>query len=51
MKQHERKAGENDKKEDMKYGEDIIALQTRTRILENRAQRFEIKAVEKYQEL
>lgn len=51
MKQHERKAGENDKKEEMKYSEEIIALQTRTRILESRAQRFEVKAVQKYQEL
>lgn len=51
MKDHERRAGDNEKKDDINYAEKIINHQARVNILESRAARFEIKAAAQFKEL
>ena len=53
MKKHERNAGDGDKKDenDLQYSKELAQLDTRTRILESRSYRFQVKALEKYKEL
>ena len=50
MKEHERKVGDNEKK-DEKFSEKIAGLNARISILESRSQRFEIKAAEQFKDL
>ena len=51
-KQYHRKSGENiEKEEERKFEEEINKLHFKIKILNNRASRFEMNSIKKYQEL